>query len=481
MKPILAIVSKIGLSIAPVLVLCLAPLNNRAQSNFETAWKELQTATGFEHAILGACVLDSETGELVFGRGHQNSMLTASTMKAVITRAALDLLGPNYRFQTPVGFEGSLARMDADGWSIAGDLVVQGGGDPTTASRYFSLPHPADEIVRMLRDRQIKQISGNLVVDEQRFYGSATASSTAIGDAGNYYGAGIHAFNYADNTVTLTLRSKAVGEPVEVVAAVPNASGIVYLSKAVGANGGGDQAYVHSGPYQINPIVYGSIPANEASFDIRAAMAHPALEFLHALAKRLSSAGIRFEGELVVRSAQPSAEGENKQPFNLLEALQSPALSEIVKLTNRDSNNLFAGGLFRALDQTGRSDFTGAQDALLLWMKSKGIPVGGFSCADGSGLSRLNRATPFQLASAMRTDANAAVEAVFAASLKPLSGQTDIFVKSGYIQGVRSYAGRATLANGRRVSFAVVVNHYDCSPSRARKLLQEWMAYIPKP
>ena len=481
MNTVLTIVSKIRLSVAPYLVLGLLPLNNLAQSNFISAWDELQSATGFEHAALGACVLDAETGEVLFKRNETRSLLTASTMKVVVTRAALDLLTPEFRFRTRVGYVGSLSRMDGEGWSIAGDLVVEGSGDPTTGSRFFSLPHPADEVVQLLRANQIKQVSGNLVVDERRFTGSPTASSTAVGDAGNYYGTGVHGFNYSDNTVTLTLRSGKVGETVEFIGATPNAADVVYSAFAVAAEGGGDQAYVHSGPYQTNPVIYGSIPANEPSFAIRAAMPHPALEFLHALEQRLAEAGIGFEGDLVVRSARPSAEGGNTEPFKMLGELVSPSLSEIVKVTNRDSNNLFAGGLFRALDRTGRSDFAGAKDALLLWMKSKGIPVGGFSCADGSGLSRLNRATPFQLATLMRTDASTSVESAFAASLKPIAGQTSTVVKSGYIQGVRAYCGRATLANGRRVSFAVMVNHYDCSSSRARKLLQEWIAYIPKP
>lgn len=481
MNPVTLILTNIRLSIAAIALICLFTLKNHAQTGLNSAWEELVGAEGFEHATLGACVLDAETGELLFSRSHQTSMLTASTMKAIVTRAALDVLGRDFRFVTPVFYEGSLARMDADGWSLNGDVVIQGTGDPTTGSRFFSLPHPADEIVNMLSTAGIKTILGDLVVDESAFAGPSTAGSTSVEDAGNYYGAGIHAFNCADNSVKITLRSTEVGKQVGIVRVQPNAAEVKYTSQVVAAAGGGDQAYIHSGPYQLNPTVHGSIPSNEAAFDIRGAMPHPALEFLHELKNRLLAAGIRFEGELVVRRTPPSAEGEKKNTTQKLGELRSPRLAEIVEVTNRESNNLFAGGLFRALDRGLPSQFSEANEAVKGWLRANGLSDKGFFCADGSGLSRLNRATPFQLASAMRTITDEPTEKAFAASLKPLAQHTTIVVKSGYIQGVRSYCGRASLANGRRVSFAVVVNQYDCSPSRARKLLQEWMAYIPKP
>ncbi len=481
MNPVNLISTNIRLSAAAIALFCLLSLNNHAQPALDRAWEELIGAEGFAHATLGACVLDAETGELLFSRSHQTSMLTASTMKVFVTRAALDALGSDFRFITPVFYEGSLARMDGDGWSLNGDLVVLGTGDPTTGSRFFSLPHPADEVVSMLSTANIQSVSGNLVVDESAFAGPSTAGSVAIEDAGNYYGTGIHAFNYADNSVKITFRSTEVGKPVDLVKVQPNAAKVLYTSEVLAAAGGGDQAYIHSGPYQLNPTVYGSIPSNEVAFDIRGAMPHPALEFLHELKKRLLAAGIRFEGELVVRRTPPSAEGEKKNTTQKLGELRSPRLAEIVEVTNRESNNLFAGGLFRALDRSLPSQFSEANEAVKGWLRANGLSDKGFFCADGSGLSRLNRATPFQLASAMRTITDEPTEKAFAASLKPLAQHTAIVVKSGYIQGVRSYCGRAIMANGRRVSFAVVVNHYDCSPSRARKLLQEWMAHIPKP
>lgn len=472
--------SKIRHSLLVLLMLCTGQLSF-AQSQLASGWAELIGSEDFATSTLGCCVMDAETGEVLFERMQHRSFLTASTMKAVVTRAALEILGAGHRFRTPVVCEGALAAMDGGEWSLQGDLVIVGQGDPTLGSRYFSEAHPADAIVQMLRAKGIQRLEGDLIVDESHFAGPSIAGSTPVEDAGNYYGTGIHAFNYADNTVYLTLKSEAPGSTVEVLEVRPNAAKVGYLCEVQAAIGGGDQAYIHCGPYQTNPVIYGQIPANESAFQIRGAMPHPALEFLHELERRMRVSGIGFEGKLLVRTRQTSAEGEKPQMTDTIGELRSPSLAHIVKVTNRESVNLFASGIFRALDRDLPSDFDDASEALTRWLRSLGVQAQGFFCADGSGLSRLNRATPYQLASVMRTLDEPKLEAAFDDSLEPLSGQPEVFVKSGYLLGVRSYCGRTALSNGRRVSFAVVVNHYDCSPSRARKLIQNWIGYIPKP
>ena len=58
-------------------------------------------------------------------------MVPASTTKLFSTAAALDALGPDYRFTTPVYRTGSLS---ADG-TLAGDLILVASGDLTMGGR----------------------------------------------------------------------------------------------------------------------------------------------------------------------------------------------------------------------------------------------------------------------------------------------------------------------------------------------------------
>jgi len=51
-------------------------------------------------------------------------------------------------------------------------------------------------------------------------------------------------------------------------------------------------------------------------------------------------------------------------------------------------------------------------------------------------------------------------------------------VKSGYIGGVRSYAGRIKRTNGAILCFSVVVNHGAGSASEVRMAIERWVALM---
>jgi D-alanyl-D-alanine carboxypeptidase len=62
------------------------------------------------HASLGVAVMDIATGEMVAGHDVDCSEITASTMKTVASLTALETLGADYRFATPVWTCGKVDR-----------------------------------------------------------------------------------------------------------------------------------------------------------------------------------------------------------------------------------------------------------------------------------------------------------------------------------------------------------------------------------
>ncbi|MEM9058337.1 MAG: D-alanyl-D-alanine carboxypeptidase, partial [Pseudomonadota bacterium] len=82
----------------------------------------------------------------------------ASAIKLVTTMAALDVLGPAYRWETRAHALGPLS----DG-TLDGDLLLEGGGDPyLTAERFWTF-------LRALRARGVYDIAGDLLVDDSFF------------------------------------------------------------------------------------------------------------------------------------------------------------------------------------------------------------------------------------------------------------------------------------------------------------------------
>ena len=93
-------------------------------------------------------------------RSHNASlpMKPASIMKLVTTSAALDLLGPAYRWTTRVYADGVQT-----GELLQGDLIIQGGGDPRLAHEDLW------RLLRRLRAQGLREIRGDLILDRSLF------------------------------------------------------------------------------------------------------------------------------------------------------------------------------------------------------------------------------------------------------------------------------------------------------------------------
>ncbi len=92
----------------------------------------------------------------------------ASLTKAATSLAALQTLGANYRYQTKVGFTGSVQNG-----SLKGDLVIQGGQDP------FFVWEDAIALGNLLTQQGIRQIDGNLVIQGPFYMNFETKAATA--------------------------------------------------------------------------------------------------------------------------------------------------------------------------------------------------------------------------------------------------------------------------------------------------------------
>lgn len=106
----------------------------------------------------GAWVGDPVSGRTLFSSGGSKRFQIASNMKVFTTATALATLGPNEQFET---------RLVADGTFlngiVQGDLVLEGGGDPSLTSQ--GLGRLADQA----RAAGLDRVTGRLVFDESFF------------------------------------------------------------------------------------------------------------------------------------------------------------------------------------------------------------------------------------------------------------------------------------------------------------------------
>lgn len=418
-------------------------------------------------ASLGFMVTDMRTGEILASENPDILLAPASVAKLFTSASALEILGGGYRYETRFLLQGTL---DAGNGVLDGNLVVQGGGDPTSGSSYFRsngrVDDPFASLVELLKSNGITRITGSVVPDISAFSEWSVPGSWMWEDIGNYYGATPGALNIFDNTVRLLFNSpsRAGGQAV-LTGTEPELPGITWISEVLSGTDNRDLAYVYGSPWDTRRYIRGTLPAGRTGFGVKASMPNPAEVYADLLVKRLKEAGISTGKEI-----QSSLRGTEALPFHFI---RSPPVAEICSVLNHESVNLLAESLVMQLAyKTG--GFGGHPEGMEL-MRSfirENITGEPFFLEDGSGLSRFSAVTARQLNDLLIYMSRSDNAGIFRSGL-PVAGagtlrsfRTSDFpgstlrAKSGSMTRVRAYAGYLVSQSGREVAFSVMVNNF---------------------
>jgi D-alanyl-D-alanine carboxypeptidase/D-alanyl-D-alanine-endopeptidase (penicillin-binding protein 4) len=98
-------------------------------------------------------------------------MNPASTMKLVTSLAAMEVLGPQYRWKTDLLTNGQIQNE-----ILKGDLLIRGSGDPKL------IPEEINKMLLNLKSIGVKKIDGNLIFDRSAYDNSVKESSFSDGE-----------------------------------------------------------------------------------------------------------------------------------------------------------------------------------------------------------------------------------------------------------------------------------------------------------
>ncbi len=397
----------------------------------------------FGTATVGLYVVDSRTGKVLLEQGCNQSLVPASCMKVVTTGAALELLGPNMRFETRLVYDGAIEKG-----LLKGNLCIVGGGDPTLGSERFggSWQQQIASWCDAVEKAGIREIEGEVIGDDSRWERAMAPTGWGWEDIGNYYGAGASALSFHENSYSLFFRPAAeVGEMATVLRLEPTVPGL-FLESEVGTGpvGSGDRACIYGSEYALLQRVRGTIPAGVSEFSIRGAIPDPASTAALLLKQALEARGI----QVVHRSFS------HQQNSTVLHTTYSPPLAKILYWTNRRSINLYAEHLLKRMgeQQLGEGSTRAGIEAVTQFWRSKGIDLTGFRMEDGSGLSRTNLISAKQLVAILCKMKESSHFPLF---LETLPEKKELFrLKPGGMKLVGGYAGY-----GGDLVFAVLVNN----------------------
>ena len=426
---------------------------------------KLQSDAQMKHAILGFSVVKTETGEKVFELNVQTGLAPASCQKTITSAAAMELLGPAYRYHTVLGYDGIITKGN-----LKGNLYLIGNGDPTLGSwRYDSTKEKIilNRWVEVLKQNGIKKIEGDLIAQNGKWEHETLPGGWIWDDMGNYYGAGIAALNWHENQYDLILQSGTnIGDKVSIVETRPKLLNTELESELLSAaKGSGDNAYIYLPPFAQKGFLRGTIPVDEKAFTISGSFPDPSLQLLATLNIQLDSAKLKTQHYSVSYSKEMPS-------YQTLAVINSPSLDSINYWFMKKSINLYGEALIKtiAFEKTGMGSTDKGVELVKQFWKERGIESSALRIIDGSGLSPQNRVT-----------ADALVKVLQYAKTRPwfnfyydaLPVFNQMKLKSGTIGGAKSFAGYHTAKDGTAYTVAIIINNYDGSAAEIVKKMYQ--------
>jgi D-alanyl-D-alanine carboxypeptidase/D-alanyl-D-alanine-endopeptidase (penicillin-binding protein 4) len=397
----------------------------------------------------------------------------ASVIKLLTTLAALEELGPAYRFRTEAYATGRLVNGRLDG-----DLYLKGYGDPYLVIEQFW------RFLRGLRQRGIESIGGDLVFDQSYFAGDD-------GDRAEFDGQDTRAYNVLPRALLVNFQAVNIRfipqeSRLRVVADPPvPLDNRIRLKK--GPCRGGGWTFRVAGNARLR--FAGEYPAACGEYEMFRVVTETG-PYLNGVFRALwTELGGRLHGRW--REAATPAEAR------LLHTYYSPPLADVVRLINKYSNNVMTRQLYLTLGaEHGGAPGTVEKGAAAVqaWLERRGLSASELVLDNGAGLSRDARISARSLGRVLLAAWNGPYMPEFASALPvaavdgtlknrfagDLAGQAHL--KTGSLDGVRSLAGYVRNAAGQRVVIVYLHNDPDVTTHAAEAVqdaLLEWVYRRP--
>lgn len=432
---------------------------------------------GTPNALWAVRVVRTGDGHVLYDRNGYTSFIPASNTKLYTTAAALDVLGPDFRYETSLLATGQVV----DG-VLKGSLIVRGSGDPVIGGRFTDgdLTRTFREWAAALRSAGITRIDGDVIGDDDVFDDVPLGYSWSWDDEPFWYSAEIGALSFNDNCIDFSLQGITPGEPAALSwePAMTSYASVVNASVTTGPDTSIDEGYERTRDGNVYRL-FSTVPAGRTdneSLTVR----NPTLYFVHVLRETLLSEGIPVTGspkDIDDLSIKPADDA-----VRVIATHASEPLSDIIHVINKRSQNLYAEQLLKTMGITraaaegrGASARDGVEASQAFFGTAR-IDTTHLQLVDGSGLSRLNLVTAdmtTDLLQYMAHRPDTSLYGLWRASL-PIAGvdgtlqyrmrgtpaQGNLRAKTGTLGSASALSGYVTTAAGEELTFSVMVNHY---------------------
>ena len=417
-------------------------------------------------------------GDILYSHFAHRKKIPASNVKILTSIASLFHLRPEYYFVTDVYSVSPLL----DG-VVRGNIFLKGYGDPVF------LQENIRELVNKLKLKGVNKITGDIIVDESFFdkkrYGIGWKKNNNL----KTYMVPSSALSLNFNSVLISVDpGKRNNLNAPKIRIDPYSEGIKIKSKIKKDRYTKRSKLTFQKVFSKNKkdifLIKGKIPRKGSIINKRLPITYPSLYTAGVFLSLLENNSIILTGRIKI--------GRTPNHANLLVRHSSKSLSSIIKTMNKWSNNFISEQILKTLGAelfglpgTSKKGLKAVRNYLF----SIGISKNSFEIYDGSGLSRMNRITPYAMVKVL---AHAFHDHRFSSdfiSSLPIYGidgtlrkrrrltkdEYRVRAKTGYLNGVSSLSGYVFSRNGEILGFSILINGNGC---KGKRLAREVTKYL---
>ena len=469
-----------------------------AQETLDGAIERVTQQPHFKHAHWGALFVDLNSGEVVFERNGDKLFVPASTTKLFSVACALDALGADHRFLTPVVRRGEVSESG----ELKGDLILIASGDLSFGGRTtpegkisftngdhtyangnpdaeLTEPDPLaglNHLAKQVASAGIKHVRGDVLIDDRLF---ERAESSGSGPSR------VSPCSINDNVIDIVITPSEVGQLAKWTSR-PQTAAIQIESKVSTVDADKPLEIILRDVGQGRISVSGQIPKGHKPV-LRVHEVPDSVPFARTLfIEALQRAGVNVDAPTLGDSPSLSLPSSTEvKTLPQVAVLTSLPFSESAKLILKVSHNLQASTLpLLVAVKNGERTLAAGLKRQNTFLKQSGVDVETISFAGGAGGARGDCITPratVQLLTYMskRPDFVAykdalprlGVDGTLAKNVPPESPARDkVQAKTGTLYAdntmngttlmtSKALAGYMTTTKGRTLVFALFVNN----------------------
>jgi serine-type D-Ala-D-Ala carboxypeptidase/endopeptidase (penicillin-binding protein 4) len=434
-----------------------------------------RAAVGIDIVRLGNSASDTAT---IYRTDPTLPLVPASNLKVITTSAALEQLGPDFKFRTLLLYHD-------------GDLILVGDGDPTfgDAELLKKVGWDVDTVFKTWATGLAKNFHAarNLLVDDSIFDDEFLHPNWPADQTQKRYVAEIAGLNLNANCVDVYVHPGRFGRLVDFWTD-PTTS---YFSIKNNCITGDENAIWLSRQPGTNDLILRGAARSVNIVPVWVTIHDPPMYAGTLLAENLRSAGISLSGTVkrdrTARQAYLAAQQTGGDAWTLLAVHETPLLS-VIDRANKDSMNLYAECLCKRLGyaRSGAGTWKAGTAAVGGFLNSLNIPPSQYTLDDGCGLSKNNAISSHLMVTVLMHDYFGPNSAGWLASLS-VAGEDGtlaerfhgsdlrgrVIAKTGFVNGVSCLSGYLHAKDGNCYCFSIMFNGIPEGSNSGAKVLQE--------